>query len=353
MRKYINLKVVFLIVISVMLIINTYFILCINQETNKISVRMLMNSGENFTTADMEKIQNDDKVKIYQLSGFKEKGENEVKEPLTGRSVTLTDAVVWGDASLVYESLLLSGTYEFWSSDQCILSSKAADEIFRSSNVIGAELILEGRNLTVSGIFYYPKPVILTQAEKDDTFNALEAVYPNGIESGTEIKSLFNRNLIMKNIVCIEYSIYTGICRVFYVLVFLFLLYIISRKLGKYTDNKVLNYLRIFIFASVVVYLAGQMFRFPISFIPVKWSNFDFWINIGKEVISNYNYVRRAVPVDKDITFFMNVEFSILTSLLIIIMLIVNYMLLTSWSKTSHNRKEYKTLGNMKNKGEI
>lgn len=320
MKKKFKLIVSILIILGILLSINIYLLYYLNQYTNIASVRLLSYENEEFTSNELDLFRDYDSVKI--ISGFKNTGEIRIEEPVSGRSALINETVVWGSAALVFDTGLLSGTYELWSAKQCLISNTAANALFKSENTEGLNLLRNGARLTVCGVFKHPEPVILTLADnKDDTFNGLEIIYQEGLEGSTEVKAMFHKAGIEKNIVMIDYNVYIGVCRMFFMFASYFFLYLAFNIIKEYHKGRFLYMLQILIFTFIVILLVGHTFRFPASFIPAKWSNFDFWADVMKEITGNWGDLKKATLTDKDYSFLGYVRLSMLTSIVINIIL--------------------------------
>ena len=283
------------------------------QRGNQVSIRIKAKSEDTFTVKELTALYESEKaykiLGVPEITGFGDMGRTKVFDPVTGRNMITDYMLVWGDKSLVYQGALLDGSYGLWDSDECVITSKAAKELFQSENVVGLVLVWNHKEWVIRGVTDSSRPVILFTAGEGDCVSNLEFIFPKGSAAGLETENMLSRNNLEKETVMIDYRLYGAICRLCYLLPCFYLLWLGLARINIKPIKKGI------IFTLLCFLLISQMFRFPVTYIPSKWSDFDFWTAKWKGIILNAREIRELIPLSQDIVFMRNVMISIAASL--------------------------------------
>jgi len=243
----------------------------------------LTGSDDGITRPELEQI-----LEKYYVAAYVEKGLITATVPETGRHAQLSGILTAGSHSLITGCRLWDGSFSLGASEECMISRAAALKLFGNEESAGLIVYAEGQEWLVRGVIDFAKPVILLPADKETRLPNLEFQFSGSGDNTAEAWQACYQYGITGRQKIINYSLFGAIARLFMWLPFLTMLYRLRNMKRKYqaAANKkaVCCSLELLFWCGVLLFLF-QGIHFPAGFIPVKWSDFPFWITKWKETL--------------------------------------------------------------------
>lgn len=202
---------------------------------------------------------------------------------------------MWGDGKNLPGLSIYSG---------CAISLDKAYELWGSGDILGKTVYVDKIPYKVNQVTDSITGIIAVKKdnyEKDTRFVSLD-MEPESAEDQT---SILIEEFILENSqdadLSINYSDLLSVLENFLifpafiasVLIFVKILSRLHNALKNKKRSKILVYVFILIFWISICFFAGRFFfTLPESFIPTKWSDFDFWSNLAKKYKNNLKNLR-------------------------------------------------------------
>lgn len=241
--------------------------------------------------------QRDELLKTEKLKDavlWRETPNQTVREVALDRSVSLDLLELRGDGSRLLVSEYLRGVPPPEGDlDGCSLSSAAAQALWGSSDVLGKEILLEGRPLIVRGVFQDDKLYLLAQSHRDDTvFSHVELNLSQNVES----RSIAERLLIDTGLPLPDGWLDGPLlCALLRNLVLVPAWGLALTLAGRFflRAYRVRRCMPLLLLALVLAGAATAVFFWcaqlptglPDRFLPGRWSDFEFWSRTIKSIL--------------------------------------------------------------------
>lgn len=218
------------------------------------------------------------------LTAWRQNYNIKIEEPDLGVCVESDLIYMWGDGKGILSTYKDAG---------CIMSGDKAYELWGSRNVLGKTVYIDGSPCKVTGITDVIDGIIAVRRddyEKDMKFISLDMEpKSNGLESDVYIEN-FMLQYSQQADSSINYSDLLSIAGNFMVLpAFAISVYMCGRILRELYGVKkhkkackfIGHYIVFLLMWLCICFFAGSLnFEIPGSFIPTKWSDFDFWSRV-------------------------------------------------------------------------
>lgn len=242
----------------------------------------LMGRDDGITRSELELMR-----ETYDTAAYAENGMITVTVPATGRQAQLSGILTAGSHSLITGRRLLDGSFSLGDPAECMLSRAAAQTLFGHDSAAGLIVYAGGQEWPVRGVFDSAKPVILIPADKKTQLPNLEFQFSHSGNNKAEAEQACYRYGITGQQKIIDYGFFGAAARLCMWLPFLAILYRLRMLKRKYYAVKIKaagHGLEVLFWSGVFLFLF-QGIHFPAEFLPVKWSDFPFWVKKGKEAV--------------------------------------------------------------------
>ena len=248
----------------------------------------------------------------------------------------------FGDNSEMFDLVLDNG---------CALSEAAAFSVFgTASGILGETVVIGGENYVVEKLLYGSTAPLIYKVGEDDSragFDALDVVFGEGAEmSASELRMVYG--------VGGDITVYYGsVVKAFMALGKLALLIAfaafalialggLTKGMGKWLRRAVMaGGLALACFCCLA--LVGSPFYIPGSFIPTRWSEFEFWSSTFSNFGDSWNYYFSMKTYAPDILFrsyiVKTVVFAAISASLAIISAVVLRGMASGHGRERHVRK--------------
>lgn len=280
--------------------------------------------NENYNTEIIKSIKEADPE--LAIVGWAEEALQSANNPDLGKTASDLDVLIIKGSS----NLLVKGSNLFTDDlEGCLIDSNTSYKLFGSSNCVGREIVYNDRTLIVRGILKGSKANIMIQAPEDSS-QVLDGLTIDGtdltLNKIEDFKMMFgiNEMAISGNI---YYMLAKLIALMFPIIALVLILIKVIASLFKSRNKPVLVILYILMtIASVFIFfkITNIKIAIPLDMIPNKWSDFEFWSNMGKEYKEKFEYVLYMKKYGVDIYNIENLLKSVLYSVFTIILFVIN-----------------------------
>ncbi len=232
-------------------------------------------------------------------------------------SVSVGLITVTGDMTKVYPDSMLYGGFLSNGDDMgCVIDRNTAYQLFNSENAVGLTISLNNKEYTINGIMQgIGSNTMIIQEEKQVVskkegikYSCMELVF-----SDTENAKRLAENFIQAYglgtpTVYIDGYMYQKIS---YLLIHIplwfsamLLIIYFARRVNKWKASRVLfvsGSLGIIILSAILIRVTNVHFYYSSSMLPTRWSDFDFWGNQWKLLISSLGVREGSILFYKDI----------------------------------------------------
>lgn len=220
----------------------------------------------------------------------------------TGRRSEGTVLEVYGNMMRVVPFPLKYGSFTFYDDTSgCVISSGLAWKLFGAENVTGNVIFYNEKEWQVRGILDMKEPLLaLYQYEKKETMPFIE-LWTEKEPPAPKLEQIKSSLGLFGDSYVFTGSFYCSIARILISLPFWLIFFCFCRAFGRWT-RKMENSYKGWIKAVgkillLIIFIGGIYYTisFTDDFIPVQWSDFEFWKEKGEEVISDINQ-RKQFP---------------------------------------------------------
>lgn len=190
--------------------------------------------------------------------------------------------------------------------DGCAISDKGARELFGSSDVLGKEVSMDGKEYIIRGIIKDERKMLWIQNPDAEGFPYVEMSYQKKISASAAEEWLVQQGYGKPEAVLAgcDYLAFNFLFLTLPVWVFAFG---ISRKLKNHIRNVRTSYFRTALFliwgvgvAALVLVGIRLSFRFSLDYIPPKWSDFGFFSDKVTQLAKAAGNIARLEPLPGD-----------------------------------------------------
>ena len=198
------------------------------------------------------------------------------------RNTTANVVAVFGECEDITTKSMLYGAFPSNSDTQgCAVSSGLAFSLWGSTQVLGVQVRIEGEVFYVRGVFEDDNARVFRQAEFDKTLSNMQLTFPGGGTREDAERYLTAANFMGGTI--LDLPLMGRGFRILFrfpaiVLAFGIIVRLLrrARKLWHY-QAWLFSYLPFVLAVLAVLMLCIDLPEIPSSFIPSKWSDFEFW----------------------------------------------------------------------------
>lgn len=248
-------------------------------------------------------------LNIPEMTAWNRLTQGELLNEVLNRSLTIPVFTVWGDMRQTAVMELLNGSY-VWDEDKrgCLIDSVSAYELFGTVNTVGNSILYDNKEYFIRGVIKTKsRGLWIRDFQRDTKFTNLELIY-----SDIEMGEMYSENFLYQNQlgeswILINSALYSKVLYHFWLIPFWLLCILIilwwkSRGLNSITQWFLFAGSSILLLA-VCFFAAGNPVYFPRQWIPVKWSDFDYWLRLVEEIKEEFSEIRYFVPSPKDVFF--------------------------------------------------
>lgn len=276
----------------VLLAVSAFFVLLsvyternIEREKGHISIRF---TKEALGAERLKQIYEKEK-EIPQMTLWRQVENAKISYPELKRNVMVKSVEIWGDANAVYPDCLSAGS-ALQKGDVlgCMLSEKAAYEVFGNTDVLGKKIFYEEKSYTIRGILKIEDPVFLRENEKADfSYIEVSGKAGGGVEKIRGVLSA--KGVLLEEGAVIEADIFRGLLRFLRLIPVGVLICLFYRKIkNEYYENRIVLWAVRIGVAILFVVLFWNSWCFSEDFIPSRWSDFEFFGDLLEAQIGNY-----------------------------------------------------------------
>lgn len=231
----------------------------------------------------------------------------------TGRTASGTVFEILGSQELVFPEMLCQGSYPVSEDDTgCMISSKLAETLFGSGQVLGAEIRIGEKICTIRGILKSSRLLASISGGSRESYDRLLLKNTDSAMTASGVQNIFYSSLGNYPAVFVEGGLYSALARLFCMLpvwlAFGLLLILIRRRKGR-------GRWIVVAFAIVAAEkLAAFTFLFSADYLPSMWSDFSFWSSLFLEKLHDIQKLQRQVPSLRDVQMLKHMRNVILLS---------------------------------------
>lgn len=242
--------------------------------------------------------------------------EAKIQNTFLNRKAKVMAVITAGDMRHTIPSSLIEGGYVYRDDyNGCIIDTRTAYSLFGSLKVIGNQLSYNNRSYYIRGIVKSTLPLIMIQGfQKSQVYNNLEFNYKNNDRAEALASAFLQKYGLAVKYTSIDESFYARAVSVLLVLpiwllyafiaFYFFRLFMRSRR--EFKPAVFLGLTGIFIltvlgFGHLLFQYGGSPFYLPEKIIPTKWSDFDYWVRLGKTIKQQIFQMDYLTPNPKDI----------------------------------------------------
>lgn len=240
-----------------------------------------------------------------------------ISNQVTNSSVSIGLITVSGNMTKVYpKSMLYGGYLSKGDATGCVIDLHTAYQLFHSENAVGLTISLNHREYTVRGIMQgMGSNTVIVQSEKQratqgeeiryrcmelvfsDTENA-KRLAENFIQSyglGTPIASIDGYLYQKLSYLLIHIPLWLG--------AMLIVIYF-ARKVKQLKPSRVLfvsGWLGIILISVILIRITKVQFSFSSAMLPTRWSDFGFWGDQWKKLMTSFGGKEGSILIYKDI----------------------------------------------------
>lgn len=217
----------------------------------------------------------------------------------TGRTASGTVFKILGSQELVFPEMLCQGSYPVSGDDTgCMISSKLAETLFGSGQVLGEEIRIGEEICTIRGILKSSRLLASVSGDSGESYDRLLLKNTDGAMTASGVQNIFYSSLGNYPAVFVEGGLYSALARLFCMLpvwlAFGLLLIFIRRR----TDRAKWIVLA---FAFVAAgRLAAFTFLFSADYLPSMWSDFSFWSSLFLQKLHDIQNLQRQALALRD-----------------------------------------------------
>lgn len=246
-------------------------------------------------------------LNIPEMTAWNRLAQGELLNEVLNRSLAIPVFTVWGDMRQTAAMELLNGNY-VWEEDKrgCLIDSVSAYELFGTINAVGNSVLYENKEYFIRGVIKTKSRALwIRNYQKNTKFTNLELIYPD-IETGEMYGEnfLFQNQLgeswILINSALYSKALYHFLLIPFWLLCILIILWWKNREL-KSIPQWLLFAVSSIVLLAVCFFAVGNPIYFPRQWIPVKWSDFDYWLRFIKDIKAEFLEIRYLTPSPKDV----------------------------------------------------
>lgn len=217
------------------------------------------------------------------------------------RHATVKLVELWGDVEQIYTECLMDGA-PLSKEDKagCMLSGKAAFEVFGSEDVVGRQVLYNNCTYDVRGILDV-EDMLFIKEEDEGLFSYIEAKGDVGSVTEPIRELLLKSGLSVSDGAVLEWDFIRGIMHLCMIIAIGVLEFAAVRMFTvNYREHNLLVWCvrvcAVLLFAVVLV----KGWCFPQEYIPGSWSDFEFYENLFQEQWENYNRYLNIPSIFKD-----------------------------------------------------
>lgn len=206
-----------------------------------------------------------------------------------GRRAMVKLVELWGGSEHIYPDCLMDGTSMSREDETgCMLSGKAAFEVFGSEDVLGKKVLLDGREYCVRGLLDVDDKLFLRETKEGD-FSYVEAEVRAGDGTGSVRRVLAQAGVSAEDGAVLEWDAVRGLLHLLRALAIGLLgLAIVQWLMSRCRERPLwawgVRIAAVLLFALVL----ARSWCFSQEFIPGSWSDFDFFGELFRSQWENY-----------------------------------------------------------------
>lgn len=253
--------------------------------------------------------QDKDEEVLPLLAAYKRASFTSIGLPDAKNSILAAGTEVFGDMSLVMPFHFIDGNVT-GSGDYkgCILSQKAAYQLFGSGNAVGLEVVYQDKSYIVRGVFESKEAMIFVRnQEKSAVYDCVELRFRNMENAGYCGDEFLQKNGITGTRVIIDSELLENILKIFYLLTPCLIIAFISADTvtltGRFSSRAsrgAVGAAAMILFVIILISLFQFDLQLSESLIPTKWSDFDFYVNTGKNIAEGFKNLNQMTPQIKE-----------------------------------------------------
>lgn len=280
-------------------------------------IRMKSSAGvkEDDLLKALEQEEKDNPGQVPSVTAWLTKGAK-IENTFLNRKVKVMAVVTAGDMRHTVPSSLIEGNYVYREDYKgCIIDSATAYSLFGSLRVIGNQLSYNNKSYYIRGVVKASVPLVMIQGfRQSQAYPNLEFHYKSNAMAEASASAFLQKYGLTGSYTGIDESFYGRALSSFLVLpiwllyafisFFSFRLFIRNRRELKpvsFLGLAGIFLLTVLGFGSLLFQYGGSPFYLPEKIIPTKWSDFDYWINLGKTIKQQISDMDYLTPNPRDI----------------------------------------------------
>jgi hypothetical protein len=304
--------ILFLLLFGLSVYNRNYF----KENLSAVSIRYNVDS---VSVKDIKKViqnqKNNGETNIPRFTLWKRNQKQTIHNKVTGLSQETNVIEMYGNMAQIIPMTLLEGNYVFVNDpDGCVLDSKTAYQLFGTPKAVNNRVLWNGKEYIVRGVVKAADTMMIIQTtDNDRLFSNLEAVYAHQAQTyrvdneRQQLKNtLYESGLKTPDAVMdgLQFLwMLTIICRFPVWLIAFTTILLLIRHTNQLRNNQfqlLLHGVGIVILILFLVKITKLSIYIPDSFIPTKWSDFDFYVDKYKEIKENMVQIHNCIWMPKD-----------------------------------------------------
>lgn len=218
----------------------------------------------------------------------------------TGANASGMFLKIMGNKELVFPDMLLSGSYVL-SDDYagCMISSRMAETLFGSVQVVGEEMKSDGKSYVVRGILKSRRFFAAVSGDKQRDYQQVLLDNTDGKMTASTAKSILYEKLGAEPAAFMESGLYGALARAACMVpvwtAFFMLWIFLYRCTAPRGTGILLKILLAVLGFAAAQKLAALTFTFSADYLPSMWSDFEFWQSLLREKLTDYQKLQRWV----------------------------------------------------------
>lgn len=232
----------------------------------------------------------------------------QIENPLLYAEYAARRVAAWGDPRKVCPMTVLSGGFPVQSdSSGCVIEERAAMALYHNLDVVGANLMVDGKTYVVRGVVRAKEALLLVRDPKTE-YTSFTFSTKNVSNAGASAEGFLLRlGISSEEYVLVENGLFGAMTASlsglpgFIALVCVLLPLLRAGWLRRYSLACVPLFLGGVLLFFLLAWLLDLRLFWPEAFLPAQWSDFAFWPNLWKTQAANFEAISYLTPNSKDL----------------------------------------------------
>lgn len=204
----------------------------------------------------------------------------------TGKQTKGTIIKVYGNMAEVLPFPMKHGSFSFFGDTSgCVISSGLAFQLFGAEDVVGNVVFYDGKEWRIRGVLKLKESVLGVYHQKNQEAMSYVQIWNPEQPPAPQLEQIKSGLGLGKESYAFAGSFYCSIARIMISLPFWLGYFYLYKIFKSRSSNRIRRIGKIFFLVGIVMGI-GCSISFTSDFVPAQWSDFGFWKEKGKEIIT-------------------------------------------------------------------